>query len=47
MWWLIALIIIIVAGVRIINQYERGVILTLGKYTGIRNPGLNIIIPGI
>lgn len=38
-------IFILASGVRIINQYERGVILTLGKYTGMRNPGLNIIIP--
>ncbi len=37
--------IIIVSGIRIINQYERGVVLTLGKYTSTRSPGLNIIIP--
>lgn len=36
---------ILVNGVRIINQYERGIVLTLGKYTSTRNPGLNIIIP--
>lgn len=36
---------IIVTGIRIVNQYERGLILTLGKYTGMRSPGLNIIIP--
>jgi regulator of protease activity HflC (stomatin/prohibitin superfamily) len=39
--------IIIISGIRIINQYERGVILTLGKYTSTRSPGLNIIIPVI
>lgn len=32
-------------GLRIINQYERGVILTFGKYSGTRTPGLNWIIP--
>jgi regulator of protease activity HflC (stomatin/prohibitin superfamily) len=36
---------VIASGIRIVNQYERGVILTLGKYSGTRNPGLNIIIP--
>ncbi len=43
----IAIIIffILINGIRIVNQYERGIILTLGKYTGTRNPGLNIIIP--
>jgi len=38
---------ILISGIRIVNQYERGVILTLGKYTGTRNPGFNIIIPVI
>jgi regulator of protease activity HflC (stomatin/prohibitin superfamily) len=42
---IIILIIILITGIRIVNQYERGVVLTLGKYTGIRKPGLNIIIP--
>ena len=36
---------ILLSGIRIVKQYERGVVLTLGKYTGTRNPGLNIIIP--
>ncbi len=39
------IIIFLFATVKIINQYERGVILTLGKYTGTRTPGINIIIP--
>lgn len=43
----IIILVVLISGVRIINQYERGVILTLGKYTGTRNPGLNIIIPVI
>jgi len=37
--------IVIVASLRIINQYERGVRFTLGKYTGIMGPGLRFIIP--
>lgn len=46
MIFLIAVIIFILAsGIRIINQYERGVVLTLGKYTSTRSPGLNIIVP--
>lgn len=35
----------IVAGIKIINQYERGVVLTLGRYTGMRAPGLRVVIP--
>lgn len=38
-------ILLILAGLRIVNQYERGIILTLGKYTGTRNPGLTWILP--
>jgi regulator of protease activity HflC (stomatin/prohibitin superfamily) len=41
----IAIFIILVNGIRIINQYERGIVLTLGKYSSTRTPGLNIIIP--
>lgn len=35
----------ILAGIKVINQYERGVVLTLGRFTGIRNPGLRIVVP--
>lgn len=41
----IILAIIIATGLRIINQYERGVVLTLGKFSGIRMPGLRVVIP--
>jgi regulator of protease activity HflC (stomatin/prohibitin superfamily) len=32
-------------GIRLIYQYERGVVFTLGKYGGVREPGLTLIIP--
>lgn len=32
---------------RIVNQNERGVVMTLGKFTGVREPGLNFLIPGV
>jgi len=41
------LILWFLAGLRIINQYERGVVLTLGKYTGTYVPGLRWILVGI
>lgn len=34
-------------GLRIVDQYERGVVLTLGKYTSTRTPGLTWIFPVI
>ena len=38
-------IVIILLCVRVVNQYERKVVFTLWKYTGILTPGLNFIIP--
>jgi regulator of protease activity HflC (stomatin/prohibitin superfamily) len=39
--------ILLISGLRVINQYEKGVVLTLGKYTGTYEPGLRWIFPGI
>lgn len=40
------IVFIIIPGVRIINQYERGVVFRLGKVQGeIKEPGLRVIIP--
>jgi regulator of protease activity HflC (stomatin/prohibitin superfamily) len=48
--WYIALIVvaglaIIVFAVRIVKQYERGVLLRFGRLAGTRKPGFNLIIP--
>jgi regulator of protease activity HflC (stomatin/prohibitin superfamily) len=43
---LIIIFIIVVMGVRLINQYERGVVFRLGKVQAeIKQPGLRLIIP--
>ncbi len=39
------LIIALVAIIRQINEYERGVMFTMGKYTGLKSPGWRIVIP--
>ena len=44
-WLLIVIGIFVLSGIKIINQYERGVVLTLGKFTGVREPGLRIVVP--
>ena len=41
------IVFILIAGLRVMNQYERGVILTFGKYTGIKEPGLRWILIGV
>ncbi len=45
----ILLILVVAAfwGFRVINQYEKSVVLTLGKFTSMRGAGLTWILPGI
>ena len=44
---ILILLFVILPGIRVINQYERGVVLTLGRYSGVKNPGLRLLIPYI
>lgn len=47
-WGFIVLFVFFLfGGLRVVNQYEKGVILTLGKYTSTREPGLTWILIGI
>jgi len=39
------LLMLLLASIKQINQYQRGVKFTLGKYTGIMEPGWRIVIP--
>ena len=46
MWTIvIAVAIFILSGLKVINQYQRGIVLTLGRFTGVRQPGLRVIVP--
>ncbi len=42
---IIAVALFILSGIKVVNQYQRGVVLTLGKFTGIRQPGLRVVVP--
>lgn len=44
---LAVLVFIIIPGIRIINQYERGVVLRLGKFSRMLSPGFRVITPYI
>lgn len=47
-WFVFALIFVIVlilASLKQINQYERGVKFTMGRYSGIMDPGWRLVIP--
>lgn len=43
----LALIVIwfLTSAIRILREYQRGVIFTLGRFTGVKGPGLIILIP--
>ena len=43
---IIALVVLFVlSGMKVVKEYERGVKFTLGKYAGMMNPGLRIVVP--
>ncbi len=43
----IGIIVLLFSSIRIIKEFERGIVYTLGKYTSTRGAGLRIIIPVI
>lgn len=46
LYWILGIILfIILISIRQINQYQRGVMFTLGKYTGTKAPGWRIVLP--
>jgi regulator of protease activity HflC (stomatin/prohibitin superfamily) len=45
--FLIIIIVAIISGVKVLKEYERGVVFRLGRMVGSRGPGLVYIIPGI
>lgn len=44
---LIIVAVILFSAVKVLKEYERGVMLTFGRYTGVKGPGLIIVIPGV
>ena len=49
-WFVIGIAVLFLMGVasslRILREYERGVIFTLGRFTGVKGPGLRIVVIG-
>ena len=41
------LLALIFASIKVLNEYERGVLFFLGRFTGVLGPGLRIVIPGL
>jgi regulator of protease activity HflC (stomatin/prohibitin superfamily) len=44
---LLAIITIIACGIRIIKPYQRGLVVVLGSYKGIIDPGFHLVVPMI
>lgn len=42
-----ALLLLVFASLRVLREYERGVIFLLGRFWKVKGPGLVIVIPGI
>ena len=42
---IIAIVVILLTGLRVAQEYQRGVIFRLGRYSGLRGPGLYWIMP--
>jgi regulator of protease activity HflC (stomatin/prohibitin superfamily) len=38
-------LILLSLSVRVLNEYERGVTFTLGRFTGVKGPGLVLLWP--
>src|SRR3970040_1618347 len=45
--FLIIAVAALISGIKILKEYERGVVFRLGRMVGARGPGLIYIIPGI
>jgi regulator of protease activity HflC (stomatin/prohibitin superfamily) len=41
----VVVILVLLSGLRIAQEYQRGVVFRLGRYTGLRGPGIYWIIP--
>jgi regulator of protease activity HflC (stomatin/prohibitin superfamily) len=44
---LLVLLVLAVSGLRVLREYERGVVFTLGRFDRVRGPGLIFVVPGI
>ena len=41
----VLIVLLLFSTFRILNEYERGVMLTLGRFSGVKGPGIVIVVP--
>ncbi len=42
---LVLLIVLLFSALKVLNEYERGVMFTLGRFRGIKGPGMILVVP--
>lgn len=45
--FIVIFVVLVFISLQVLNEYERGVVFTLGRYSGTKGPGLIFIMPGI
>ncbi|HET7756581.1 MAG TPA: slipin family protein [Steroidobacteraceae bacterium] len=44
---LIVFIVVVFSSLKVLNEYERGVMFTLGRFTGVKGPGIIFVWPAV
>ncbi len=44
---IVLVLLILASSLRVLKEYERGVMFTLGRYTGVKGPGVRLVLPVI
>jgi regulator of protease activity HflC (stomatin/prohibitin superfamily) len=42
---IVLVVLLLVSAIKVLNEYERGVMFTLGRFTGLKGPGIILVIP--
>ncbi len=45
--FIVIILVLLFSSLKVLKQYERGIVFRLGKYSGVKGPGLIILIPGL
>jgi regulator of protease activity HflC (stomatin/prohibitin superfamily) len=43
----IVIVVLLFSAIRVLTEYERGVMFTLGRYTGVKGPGVRLVLPAV
>jgi regulator of protease activity HflC (stomatin/prohibitin superfamily) len=41
----VILIVLLFSAIKVLNEYERGVMFTFGRFTGVKGPGIILVVP--